>query len=363
MREILMLRWIVASIAMGIEITASAAVAGPTLLFDVAEGKVLYAEDQDNQWHPASLTKIMTAYLTFEAIKTGKLTPATKIAASELAFNQAPSKIGLPVGAEITVETSLQALIIKSANDVAVMLAEAVDGNQEAFVERMNATAQRLGMTRTHFSNPNGLPAVDQVTTARDLAKLARAVIRDFPEYQRLWAQADMQIGRRHLRTHNGLLTTYQGADGLKTGFICDSGYNIVASASRDDRKLVVVVLGELTGRDRSIRAAGLLEHGFQMFRWKTLFNTATIDTLPIDGDAKSVTSIRDQIVAWDCGGRSAKVIAKVRKKRLEAAQAAMGKTPTKTAPTSDAAQKPPSVGSADGENASRAPGHDIGSQ
>jgi D-alanyl-D-alanine carboxypeptidase len=365
MRECLKLRWIVAGIAMGIEITTSVAVAGPALLFDAADGKVLYAEDQDNQWHPASLTKIMTAYLSFEAIKTGKLTLATKIAASELAFNQAPSKIGLPVGAEITVETALQALIIKSANDVAVMLAEAVEGNQEAFVEHMNAVAQRLGMTRTHFANPNGLPAVEQATTARDLAKLARAVIRDYPEYQRIWAQADMQIGRRHLRTHNGLLTTYEGADGLKTGFICDSGYNVVASATRDDHKLVAVVLGELTGRERSIRAASLLEHGFQMLGWKSLFNTATIETLPIDNDAKSVTSIRDQIVAWDCGGRSARVVAKVRQKRLEAAQAALGKAGAKTAPSPDATSGPktPPPASADGDSASRAAGRDIGSE
>ena len=138
---------------------AAPAVAGPALLFDAADGRVLYAEDADNQWHPASLTKIMTAYVTFEALKEGKLTMASKIGCSELANSQSPSKIGLPVGAEMTVETALQTLIVKSANDVAVMLAEAVSGSQEAFVERMNATAARLGMTRTKFVNANGLPA------------------------------------------------------------------------------------------------------------------------------------------------------------------------------------------------------------
>src|SRR4026209_3036336 len=132
---------------------ATPALAGPALLFDAADGRVLYAEDMDNQWHPASLTKIMTAYVTFEAIKEGKLTPATKISCSELANSQGPSKVGLPVGAEMTVETALQALIVKSANDVAVMLAEAVSGSHDAFVERMNATAARLGMTRTKFVN------------------------------------------------------------------------------------------------------------------------------------------------------------------------------------------------------------------
>ena len=153
---------------------AAPAAAGPALLFDAADGRVLYAEDADNQWHPASLTKIMTAYVTFEALKEGKLTMATKIGCSELANSQSPSKIGLPVGAEMTVEKALQALIVKSANDVAVMLAEAVSGSQEAFVERMNATAARLGMTRTKFVNANGLPAPEQVTTARDLAQARR---------------------------------------------------------------------------------------------------------------------------------------------------------------------------------------------
>ena len=173
----------------------SAAWAGPTLLLDASDGLILYAEDYDNQWHPASLTKIMTAYVTFEALREGKLKLDSKIGCSELAYLQPPSKVGLPVGAEMTVETALQALIVKSANDVAVMLAEGVAGTQEAFVARMNATAARLGMTRTKFVNPNGLPAPEQVTTARDLAKLAQAVIRDYPEHARL-----LVAGRRQGR-------------------------------------------------------------------------------------------------------------------------------------------------------------------
>jgi len=186
---------------------SSPAAAGPALLLDAADGRILYSEDADNQWHPASLTKIMTAYVTFEALKEGKLTLASKIGCSELANSQSPSKVGLPVGAEMTVETALQALIVKSANDVAVMLAEAVSGSQEAFVERMNATAARLGMTRTKFANANGLPAPEQVTTARDLARLARAVLRDFPEHASLWSMLEMRLGKRRLHTHNGLLT------------------------------------------------------------------------------------------------------------------------------------------------------------
>ena len=184
------------ALAAAVAALAAPAVAGPTLLFDANDRQVLYAEDADDQWHPASLTKIMTAYVTFDALKEGKLAMDTKIGCSELANSQSPSKIGLPVGAEMTVEKALQALIVKSANDVAVMLAEAVSGSQEAFVARMNDTAARLGMTRTKFVNANGLPAPEQVTTARDLAKLAAAVVRDYPEHSELWSMLEVRIGK-----------------------------------------------------------------------------------------------------------------------------------------------------------------------
>jgi D-alanyl-D-alanine carboxypeptidase len=302
-----------ASLLAASAVALSQAHAGPALLFDAADGKVLYAEDQDNQWHPASLTKIMTALLVFEAIKEGKLTLDTKIGCSELAHSQPPSKVGLPVGAEMTVATALQALILKSANDVAVMLAEAVAGSQDAFVERMNAMAAKLGMTRTVFANANGLPAPEQVTTARDLARLSQAVMRDYPDYANMWAMVEMRVGKRRLRSHNALLTNYEGADGIKTGFICDSGFNIVASATRDGRRLVAVVLGEVTGRERSARAANLLEYGFQTHGWKTLFGTETVDTLPAAADAKSVVSIRESVISWACG--TARRVAAKRKK------------------------------------------------
>lgn len=310
--------------------------AGPALLFDPGNGKLLYAEDQDDQWHPASLTKIMTAYLAFEALKSGALTLEQKIPVSESAHVQPPSKVGLPVGAEMSVDMALRALIVKSANDVAVMLAEAIGGSEEAFVKRMNDTAQRLGMTRTRFANANGLPAPEQVTTARDLAKLARAVLHDFPEHAQLWALADMQIGRRRLRSHNGLLRTYEGADGLKTGFICDSGYNVVASASRDGRRLVAVVLGGVSGRDRSVRAASLLEHGFETYGWKQMFDSTTVDALPMDSEPKAVTSIRQSIVAWNCGGRKSRRM--VAKKKAPTRAARQAKAKATAAAASDAA-------------------------
>lgn len=283
--------------------TLGPAVARPALLMDLESSRIYFGEDIDQQWHPASLTKIMTAYLTFDAIKSGKLTLESKITSSETALAQPPSKIGIPVGGQITVDLALKALIIKSANDVAVMLAEAIGGSEAGFVDLMNKTAARLGMTRTRFANPNGLPAAEQVTTARDLARLSRAVIRDYPQYAELWSLADMKIGRRRIGTHNSLLKTYDGADGLKTGFICDSGFNVVATASREGRRLVAVVLGEPSARDRTIRAAALLEHGFQTSGWKALFNTETIDSLPVAADAGGAVSIRKSVLTVSCGG------------------------------------------------------------
>lgn len=308
-------------------LASAPATAGPALLFDASDGKVLYAEDIDNQWHPASLTKMMTAYLTFEAIKKGRLRLDQAIACSERAYSQPPSKVGLPAGGTLTVEAALQALIVKSANDVAVMLAEAVSGNEAQFVADMNTAARRLGMARTQFVNPNGLPAPEQVTTARDLARLARAIVKDYPEYAHYWAMPMMQLGKLKLRSHNGLLKSFEGADGMKTGFICDSGYNVVASATREGRKLIAVVLGEQSGSSRTIRAGGLLEHGFQQFGWKSLFNSDTIDNLPVAADAKSIVSMRDQVTAWDCGGRRKAVAASKAKSKAEAA-AADGKKP-----------------------------------
>lgn len=326
--------------------TGSASAGGPALVFDPTDGKVLYAEDLDDHWHPASLTKIMTAYLTFEALKTGKLTLEQRIPYSERAMSQPPSKLGLNLTATLTIDQALKALIIKSANDVAVMLAEAVGGSQPEFVARMNQTSQRLGMSRTVWVNPNGLPAPEQVTTARDLAKLARAVVTDYPEYMPYWSMFDARIGKIHIGTHNGLLRTFDGADGMKTGFICDSGFNVVASATRDGRKIMAVVLGEATGGQRTIRAANLLEHGFESYDWKQLFNhSVSIDTMPISSDAKDVMSVRKAVLSFECGnGVRRKRPAKTSKKKARSADAAIeqkagGAAPVKTKVASDPAR------------------------
>jgi D-alanyl-D-alanine carboxypeptidase len=293
------------------------ALAGPALVIEVSNSKVLHAEDADNLWHPASLTKVMTAYLVFEALKAGKLDLKSKIACSAAANQQPPSKIGLPVGGEMTVDQGLQSLIIKSANDVAVMFAEAVAGSEVAFVANMNATAQRLGMSRTVFVNPNGLPNPAQVTTARDLALLARAIINDFPEYAHYWAKPEMRLGRNRLVTHNGLLRSFEGADGLKTGFTCDSGFNVIATATRDGRRIIAVVLGDTSSAERNVRAASLLEQGFQQTGWKQLFNSTTIDNMPL-ATVSTVKSVRNDVSSWGCKERKARV-AKAGKKKTVA--------------------------------------------
>ena len=345
-----------------IALSPAAAVAGPTLLFEAGSGKVLYAEDQDHYWHPASLTKIMTAYVAFEAIREGMITPETKLVCSETASKEPPSKIGLPVGAEMTVALGLKALIVKSANDVAVMLAETIGGNVDGFVQKMNATARKLGMSRTHFVNPNGLPAPEQVTTARDLAKLARAVIRDYPEYAELWAMPVVQIGKMKLASHNSLLRTFEGADGLKTGFICDSGFNVVASATRDGTRLMAVVLGEPTPNERALRAASLLEHGFQHYGWKNFFNTTDLDSLPMSIPDKGVMSVRQSVLSWDCGYRPQKAAARILTLKSRAARAkqrqkakqdgkqeatATGAAPAKASATAPSSAKPAAASAA----------------
>jgi D-alanyl-D-alanine carboxypeptidase len=314
--------------------------ATPALLFELSTGKVLYSEDIDDVWYPASLTKLTTAYIAFQAIKDGKLHLDDKIPCSLVATLQPPSKAGLKVGDTLTVEKALQAVIVKSANDVTVMLAEAISGSESAFVEQMNATAKRLGMTRTHFDNTNGLPSPGQLTTARDLAKIATAVIRDFPQYASYWSMPAMHIGKRRLGSHNALLRTFPGADGMKTGFTCDSGYNVAATATRDDRRLIAIVLGESSGNERAIRSAALLEFGFQYYEWKDLFNLPTIENLPVDPNAKSITSVRDTVAAFSCGGKHHHV------SKRKSRQGKVAATKDKTAKDkNDSAATPPAAG------------------
>ena len=290
----------------------TAASAGPALVFEPYNGTVFYAEDPDAAWFPASLTKLMTAYVAFQALKDGSVKPDTNVICSKKATEQAPSKLWLKEGEAITLDVALKVLIVKSANDVALMIAETVSGSEEAFVARMNEAAQRLNMTRTVFANVNGLPNERQVTTARDLAKLARAIIIEFPEHADLFTTVQVQVGKKVLRTHNGLLVNYPGADGMKTGFICNSGFNVVASATREGRKLVAVILGEPSVASRRERAVDLLDNGFKRYFWKSLFGTS-LDGLAIQASLSSgPTHLRDSV----CGAGKLKAKRKVVRKK-----------------------------------------------
>ncbi len=246
-----------------IAVAAMPAAAGPYLLIDADSGKVISQSRAGQPWYPASVTKLMTTYLAFRALRAGKLQPDTLIPFSENAVAQAPSKMGFPLGTQVTVDNAIKMLLVKSANDVAVVLAEGVGGNLPVFIEEMNRAADQLGMTATHFVNPNGLPEENQYTTARDMAVLARAIIREFPEYEMYFRIPAIQIGKRLLRNHNKLIDHYPGADGMKTGFICASGFNLVASARRGDKHLIAVVFGAYSSGQRNEDAARLFEKGF----------------------------------------------------------------------------------------------------
>jgi D-alanyl-D-alanine carboxypeptidase len=242
---------------------ARAVAAEATLIVEADSGKVLHAEHATYPWYPASTTKLMTMYLTLKAVKDRRLTLDTPLPVSANAVAQAPSKMGFAAGTTVTVDNALKMIMVKSANDISVVLAEGVAGSIEKFADEMNAASRRLGMTQSSWVNPNGLPADEQITSARDMAILARAILRELPEYEMYWSIPAIKFGRRVMRNTNGLIGRYPDADGMKTGFICASGFNVVATATRGGRKLIVVVFGSRSGTVRSEKAAQLFEKGF----------------------------------------------------------------------------------------------------
>jgi D-alanyl-D-alanine carboxypeptidase len=268
-------------------LAATPAQAGASILIEADSGKVLRAENATYPWYPASTTKLMTLYVTLQAMKQGRITPDTLFTVSHNAMMQSPTKMGYAVGTQVTVDNALKMMMVKSANDMAVLLAEGVDGSIENFADDMTRTAHRIGMSQSNFVNPNGLPADGQIVSARDMAILARALIRDFPEYNFYWHIPAIKYGRRIVRNYNTLLGRYPGADGMKTGFICASGFNLVATATRNGRQLIAVVLGSPSGAARAVKAAELLEAGFAQnpLGWLTP-SLGTVDNLaPINAD------------------------------------------------------------------------------
>jgi D-alanyl-D-alanine carboxypeptidase len=256
------LNWIVLAAALVVA-APRLAHAEALLVVEADTGKVLQAENATYPWYPASVTKLMTAYVTLRAVKDGRISLDTLFTVSPVAASQSPSKMGFGPGTQVTVDNALKMMLVKSANDMAVVLAEGVGGSIDGFSALMNQTAHRLGMTQTSYVNPNGLPADGQITSARDLAILARAIIHDLPEYEYFVHIPAIRYGRKVTPNFNKLIGRYPGADGFKTGFICASGYNLVASATRNGRRLIAVVLGSSSGTMRAVRAAQLLERGF----------------------------------------------------------------------------------------------------
>jgi D-alanyl-D-alanine carboxypeptidase len=233
--------------------------ATPLLLVDRTNLQVLFAHDAGKPWHPASLTKLMTAYVVFEELAKGTVTLETPVVVSQNAFNQAPSKSGLKVGSSVSLKDALYILIVKSANDIAVALAETVGGSEENFVAKMNDVAARMGLTGSHFVNPHGLHDPAQVTTARDLAILGLYIEQNFPQYMPMFSTGIVRLGSARLESNNGLLEGLAGTTGMKTGYVCASGLNIVATVDRGGRKLMAVVLGGSSARERNERAAELV--------------------------------------------------------------------------------------------------------
>lgn len=239
------------------------------MMVEVTTGRVLFGQDVEKPIQPASLTKILSLYLAYEALQEGRIRKADKVTISRKAWRTDGSKMFLEAGKEVTLDEIIKGMAVLSANDAAVALAEHLGGDVERFADGMNATALQLGMSESRFMNPHGLPAKGQISTARDLMKLARAYIRRFPDALGIHAMQIYSYNGIAQKNRNRLLGRCPGVDGLKTGFVCEAGYHIIVTARRGDRRLVAVVLGARNPRIREREAARLIEAGFIMLKGK----------------------------------------------------------------------------------------------
>ena len=251
------------SLGLALVVGSQAEAVTAAIVMDAESGRVLQAKNPDAIKYPASLTKIMTLYLTFEALEQGKIKLNDRFTVSKTAAAKPPTKLGLRPGETISVEDAILGLVTKSANDAAAVVAENLAGSEKRFAALMTKKARELGMAQTRFRNASGLPDDEQVTTARDMAKLALAVMDDFPEYYPYFSRESFTFRGRTHRNHNHLLGEYEGTDGIKTGYIRASGFNLVASTVRGDTRLVGVVLGGKTARSRDAAMEKLLDRTF----------------------------------------------------------------------------------------------------
>ncbi len=233
------------------------------LMVDAQTGRILTAYMAEEKRHPASLAKLMTLYIMMEDMVAGRLHPLTELNVSRAAVRQPASKLGLRFREKITAQLAMQALVVKSANDVAIVVAEHIAGSKRKFVARMNKTSARLNMADTYFHNPSGLHHPQQVTTAQDIALLGLALLRDFPQFSDLWSQTEFTYKSQTYRTHNHLLTRLPGSIGMKTGYIAASGYNIVTAVERNGRTVLAVIIGAQTAPARDRLVSGMVNANF----------------------------------------------------------------------------------------------------
>jgi D-alanyl-D-alanine carboxypeptidase len=267
-------------VATFVALIATPALATPSLVIDIDSGQTLYENQATVNWYPASLTKLMTVYVALNAVREGRVTMDTPFVMSQRAASMAPTKMGFRPGTQVTLDNALKMLMVKSPNDVAVMVAEGVSGSVENFADEMNAAAAKLGLKESHFVNPNGLPDTRQVSSARDMAMIGRALYKEFPDEAGIFGIGALQLGDQIIPTHNGLIGRYPGADGMKTGFTCAAGFNVVASATHGGKRLIVVVLGSPTPRERTAKAIALFDRGFG--QWGG--GLGQVDSLPSPG-------------------------------------------------------------------------------
>jgi D-alanyl-D-alanine carboxypeptidase len=273
-----------------------------SIVVDLDSAKVLHSRDADEVRYPASLTKVMTLYLVFDALDSGKLKLSERMTVSKAASRQQPSKLGLKAGATIKVEDAIRALVTKSANDVAVVFAEKLAGSEAKFVTKMNARAKELGLEHTNFRNSSGLPDKKQITTARDMAKLAEAMFLDHKDRYNYFSLPSFTWNKRKYENHNTLLKKVAGVDGIKTGYTNASGYNLMASAERNGRRVIAIMLGGASGKSRDQHVAELLEAAF----------------LDLGGTpATSMADLRNRISFGDKGNTSADDLALAQLRKL----------------------------------------------
>ena len=234
-----------------------------SIVVDVEHGRVLHARFADDPRYPASITKVMTIYMVFDALEAGQVMLTDEMTVSEAAASQPPSKLGLKAGTTISIEDAIRALVTKSANDVAVVVAEHLGTTETRFATLMTAKARKLGLTDTRFKNASGLHNSGQSSTARDLAKLGEAIMKRHARYFDYFAVREFSYANRRYRNHNRLLDVVSGVDGIKTGFTRASGYNLLATAKRDGRRIIAVMLGGETSKSRNEHVTDLLDAAF----------------------------------------------------------------------------------------------------